>query len=69
MGLVERTKLDKKTVLYRICRSEFDIEKYSDAIDFFSEVNELGVIGSYISDRSSLAGGKFIYGHRYIQHA
>ena len=69
MGLVERTKLDKKTVLYRICRAEFAVEKYSDVIDFFSEVNELGVIGSYISDRSSLAGGQFIYGHRYIQHA
>ena len=69
MGLVERSKLDKKTVLYRICRAEFAIEKYSDAIAFFSEANELGVIGSYISDRASLDGEKFIYRHRYLQHA
>ena len=69
MGLVETKKSDKKTVLYRICRAEFDMSGYSDAIDFFSEADELGVIGSFIADRLPVASDKFIYRHRYLQHA
>ena len=69
MGLVETKKYDKKTVLYRISRAEFDVAKYSEAIDFFSETDELGVIGSFVEDRLPVASDKFIYRHRYLQHA
>lgn len=69
MGLVETKKSDKKALLYRISRAEFDMGKYSDAIDFFSEADELGVIGSFIAGKLPASGDKFIYRHRYLQHA
>lgn len=69
MGLVETKKSDKKALLYRISRAEFDMARYSDAIDFFSEGDELGVIGSFIADRMPMDCDKFIYRHRYLQHA
>ena len=69
MGLIETKKYDKKTVLYKISRAEFDVAKYSEAIDFFSETDELGVIGSFVEDRLPVASDKFIYRHRYLQHA
>ena len=69
MGLVETKKSDKKALLYRISRAEFDVSRYSDAIDFFSEADELGVIGSFIAGKLPVPGDKFIYRHRYLQHA
>ena len=69
MGLVETKKSDKKALLYRISRAEFDMARYSDAIDFFSEADELGVIGSFIADRMPMECDKYIYRHRYLQHA
>jgi len=65
LGIVKERK-EGKTVLFSLKESAVNLDLWADAVDFFSEENPLGVIGSYISDRHSNSKDVFRFKHSYI---
>lgn len=54
-----------KTLYYRRSTDTIDLDRWADALAFFSEAAPLGVIGSYFERRSD----HFRFKHHYILHA
>lgn len=67
LGLTESEKRGRN-VLYRRCGS-FDISGFKDAVSFFSEASQCGVIGSFILNKMGKLNGNFTFKHHYITYA
>ena len=65
LGLLKSEKQGKELV-FSINTSNVDVEKWTDALDFFSEVAPLGVVGSYFERGTPSVFG---YKHRYLLDA
>ncbi|MBR3785388.1 MAG: WYL domain-containing protein [Firmicutes bacterium] len=68
IGLVKSEKQGRK-LLFSKTKTDVDLTEWKDAIDFFSELEPLGVIGSYILDQTDDSRSFFHYKHHYILHA
>lgn len=59
-----------RTVLYRRADGpRVDLDSWRDAIAFFSEASPLGVVGSYLAERTGAGPESFRFKHHYILHA
>lgn len=63
------TEKQGRIMKYKIVLDEIDVDQYRDTIRFFTEENVLGVVGSYIEDRSVLDDGCFLFKNHYIMNA
>lgn len=68
MGLLERSRSGRK-VCYQLVRNDVDLEAMHEAIDFFSEMLPLGVVGSYLLDKLAPKHCLFRYKHHYPMYA
>lgn len=70
LGLLVCEKRGRENV-YRRSAEEIPLDSWRDAIDFFSEADPLGVIGSFLQDRipSESEETAFRFKHHYILHA
>jgi Predicted transcriptional regulator len=67
-GIFSTQKQGKKLLYYRN-NMEINLDNFSDALMFFSEVSPLGVVGSYLLDKCIYDGKLISYKHHYILHA
>lgn len=68
LGLINKIKRGK-TIYYSISNDSICLDRWQDAIAFFSEADELGIVGSYILDKYSNTADYFSFKHHYILHA
>lgn len=64
-GIIKERKQGREVYL-SLKESSVDLERFKDAVDFFSEENPLGVAGSCISDRFESDDSVFRFKHNYI---
>ena len=58
-----------RELFYRLTPEAVDRSSWQEAVEFFAEADPLGVIGSYILDRSEEDRELFGFKHHYILHA
>ena len=58
-----------RELFYRLTPEVIDRSSWQEAVEFFAEADPLGVIGSYILDRSEEDRELFGFKHHYILHA
>lgn len=68
LGLIENEKCGRK-LYYERSRDEVDLEAWREAVSFFAETNQIGVVGSFIEDKFTASSGVFSYKHHYLLHA
>lgn len=69
VGLL-KTEKQGKQYLYSISKNSVDLDKWSDAVAFFSEGNSLGVVGSFLLDKyDEPQDDIFTFKHRYLLFA
>jgi len=68
LGIVKSSKRGR-TLCYSKCGDSTDPGSWRDAIDFFSESDPMGVIGSYLQDRLPEQEARFSFKHHYLLHA
>lgn len=68
LGLLASEKSGKQ-LGYRLSAETVPLDRWADAVAFFSEENPLGVVGSYLLDRLPDAPEYFRFKHHYILHA
>lgn len=61
----------KKGEVYALAENKMELSSWMDAISFFSEVNQLGVIGSSLLDKKEFRKKEsvFYFKHHYLLHA
>ena len=65
LGVLEKKKIGKE-IAYKIKHTDFSANPYDEVIDFFSETDPIGVIGSYIDHEET---NLFTFKRNYILHA
>ena len=68
LGLLESEKVGRE-LAFRRAKDEVDLDSWRDAIDFFSETDPLGVVGSYLLDRFQDSSSHFSFKHHYLLFA
>ncbi|MGI6161522.1 MAG: WYL domain-containing protein [Christensenellales bacterium] len=68
IGLVYAQKHGKRLFYSRV-EDTVDLENWKHAVSFFSEIDPIGVIGSYILDKLDEHPDYFSFKHHYILHA
>lgn len=68
LGLLESKKHGKELV-FRRAQDKVHLESWQDAVNFYSEEDSLGVVGSYILDKYNQTCDCFSFKHHYILHA
>ncbi len=69
LGLLTCEKRGRENVYLR-SSEEISLETWQDAIEYYSEADPLGVIGSFLQDRTpSCSETSFRFKHHYILHA
>lgn len=68
LGLVCMEK-EARTVYYRLAEDENDPENYREAIRFFTEEDPLGVVGSYLEDKTEPGEEYLVFKNHYIMNA
>ena len=68
MGLLESSRSGRK-ISYRMAEDAMALEPLADAIDFYSEILPLGVVGSYLLDKLEAKDSAFRYKHHYPMYA
>lgn len=68
LGLIENEKCGRELYYERI-RDEVDLAAWSEAVSFFAETNQIGVVGSFIEDKFAAGSSVFSYKHHYLLHA
>lgn len=63
------SKQEGKKLLYSLNKKALNTSNICDALIFFSEVSPLGVIGSFMLDKSENDNKHFTFKHHYIMHA
>lgn len=66
LGIIETSKHQYQNLYYR--SSSFSLQPYQDALLLFSEIDPLGVIGSYLLNRIEFQD-IFTFKHHYISYA
>lgn len=67
LGILKSRKQGNQ-ILYSRNESDVKLDKWSDAIKFFSEISPLGVVGSYLLDKQDNKESTFSFKHHYILH-
>lgn len=67
IGLVSSKKQGKKLVFSKT-KNKVNIDEWKDAVAFFSELDPLGVIGSFLLDKIDDIPDYFQFKHHYILH-
>lgn len=65
LGIIRERKSGREVFL-SLAECKTDMELWSDALNFFSEENPLGVIGSYVADRQEHNESIFRFKHNFI---
>ena len=65
LGLIENEKCGRE-LYYERSRDEVDLEAWRDAVSFFAETNQIGVVGSFIEDKFAAGSSVFSYKHHYL---
>lgn len=68
LGIVKMKKEGRK-VLYRITEVSLNIQEFYDAISYFSEENPIGVVGSYLLDKTDTKEDILSYKNHYLMNA
>ena len=68
LGLLRKEKRGRETVYFREA-DDIDLRNWRAAVDFYSEVAPVGVIGSFLQDRLPANEVKFRFKHHYILNA
>lgn len=68
LGLLQSEKQGKERV-YRRTADAVDLNSWQTALQFFSEIAPLGVVGSTLLDKLPRLGSIFRFKHHYILHA
>ena len=68
MGILVSEKKGRE-LFYRLSGDDIAPDTWRDALDFYSECGQLGVVGSYLSDRLEPDEGIFRFKHHYILKA
>ncbi len=68
LGLLVSERRGRELAFHR-ADNNVDLESWKDAIAFFSEEDSLGVIGSFLLDKSEEQPDYFRFKHHYILHA
>ena len=68
LGLL-RSEKRGRDVFYRRVEDALDLDSWKDALSFYSEVDPMGVIGSYLMDKQENQSDLFRFKHHYILHA
>lgn len=68
LGLIENEKCGRE-LYYERSSDEVDLDAWRDAVSFFAETNQIGVVGSFIEDKFTASSGVFSYKHHYLLHA
>lgn len=71
LGILKVRTEGKKKQYYSLSADAVDLVSWQDAIEFFSETEPMGIVGSFLLDRKELAGcpSSFWYKHHYMLHA
>lgn len=71
LGVLSRKKGKRKQDFYSLAMNRVNLISWYDAIEFFSETNPIGVIGSFLLDKKELSKEKscFWYKHHYMLYA
>ena len=67
-GILKAAK-DGRRLTYSLEQDKIDLSSWQEAIDFFSETDPVGVIGSFLLDKLPDRSQVFSYKHHYILHA
>lgn len=67
LGIMESERNGRRLV-YRRAASD-DLSSLREGLQFFSETEPCGVIGSYLLDREKEDGSSYFFKHHYITHA
>ena len=67
LGILKSRKQGNQ-ILYSRNESDVQLDRWSNAIKFFSEVSPLGVVGSYLLDKQDNKESIFRFKHHYILH-
>lgn len=67
LGILKSRKQGNQ-VLFSRNESDVPLDKWSEAINFFSEISPLGVVGSYLLDKQDNKEIIFSFKHHYILH-
>lgn len=68
LGLLESAKIGRE-LAFRRSTDQVNLESWREAVDFYSESDPIGVIGSYIQDKYGTAEEHFSFKHHYLLHA
>lgn len=68
LGIISSQKQGREK-LYCLSKNSLRLSQWYNAVSFFSEADELGVIGSYILDKYNRNANHFSFKHHYILHA
>ena len=68
LGLIENEKCGRE-LYYERSKDDVDLDAWCDAVSFFAETNQIGVVGSFIEDKLAACSSVFSYKHHYLLHA
>ncbi len=60
---------DGRKMLYSIAEDDISLDDWREALAFYSEIDPVGVIGSFLLDKMQTQPDLFSYKHHYILHA
>ena len=68
LGILNKQRLGKRTV-FSVTEDKTDLSGWWDAIAFYSEAAPLGVVGSFLLDKTDEDPEYYRFKHNYIMHA
>ena len=68
LGLLESEKIGRE-LAFRRSTDSVALDSWQDAVDFFSESDPMGVIGSFLLDKYEDSAERFSFKHHYLLHA
>jgi hypothetical protein len=58
-----------KQLAYRLAGNSIDLDSWRCAVEYFSETNPVGVVGSFLLDKFALPAEIFLFKHNYLLFA
>lgn len=68
MGLLKAQKQGRELYYFR-SEESIDLSSWQDALSFYSEIDPMGIIGSYLLDKVEDTPSPFRFKHHYILHS
>lgn len=68
LGILQKEKQGRKTI-YRLTEENVSLDRLENAIDFYSEMLPVGVVGSYLLDKLEQQESSFRFKHHYPMQA